>query len=127
MIRSDNTNWEFRLSTDGTLFAFYDPGNAPWFAPKTPLEEWTPNPELKGWNIPEPWMKGRFVASEKIDGFGFEWIRFLPVEVAAKEVLKIVKDWAEGEPVENEALARLVYWLGRKGYRLPEGNDDDDE
>jgi hypothetical protein len=126
VIQSNDTNWEFRLSTDGTLFAFYDPGNAPWFAPKTPLEEWAPNPKLEGWNIPEPWMKGRFVESHKIDGFGFEWIRFLPVEVTAKEVLKIVAKWAEMEPVEAEALARLVYWLGRKGYRLPEDGDDDE-
>ena len=127
MIRSDNTDWEFRLSTDGTLFAFYDPGNAPWFAPKTPLEEWTPNPELKGWSIPEPWMKGRFVGSDKIDGFGFEWIRFLPVGVAAREVLSIVKEWATvTEALDEEALGRLSYWLGRKGYRLPEEGDDDE-
>lgn len=36
--------WEFRLSPDRRLFAFYDPGNGPWF-------------------VPEPAMRGRFVES----------------------------------------------------------------
>lgn len=116
---------EFRVSTDGTLFAFYDPGNGPWFAPKTPLEEWTPNPDVEGWGIPEPWMQGRFVGSDRIDGFGFEWIRFLPVHAASREVLRAVKEWAEGEDAEDPAVGRLLARLGRKGYILPEGEDDE--
>lgn len=117
---------EFRVSTDGTLFAFYDPGNGPWFAPKAPLEEWTPNPDVEGWNIPEPWMKGRFVESHKIDGFGFEWIRFLPAPVAAREVLRVIAQWAEGEAVDSDAVGRLTRQLERKGYSLPGPGDDDD-
>lgn len=116
---------EFRVSTDGTLFAFYDPGNAPWFAAKAPLEEWTPNPRLEGWSIPEPWMKGCFVDSHKIDGFGFEWVRFLPVSTAAKEVLKAVAEWAEREDDGSEAVGRLLRRLERRGYELP-GEDDDE-
>lgn len=117
---------EFRVSTDGTLFAFYDPGNAPWFAPKPPLEEWTPNPQTEGWSIPEPWMKGRFVGSGEIDGFGFEWVRFLPVDQAAREVLKIIAEWSDGEAPDSDAVARLALQLGRKGYRLPESGDGDE-
>jgi len=116
---------EFRVSVDGTLFAFYDPGNGPWFAPKPPLEEWTPNPDFEGWGVPEPWMKGRFVGSDKIDGFGFEWIRFLPVHLAAREVLRLVADWAEGEDGGDPAVGRLLHQLERKGYKLPEGDDDE--
>jgi hypothetical protein len=127
MPRAEDTSWEFRLSTDGTLFAFYDPGNGPWFVPKTPLEEWKPDPRLKGWNNPQPWMKGRFVESSRIDGFGFEWIRFLPAPVAAREVLKVVAEWADGEPSDSEAVARLAFQLGRKGYRIPAPGEEDDE
>ena len=119
MPRAEDTAWEFRLSTDGTLFAFYDPGNGPWFVPKTPLEEWQPNPRLEGWSIPNPSMKGRFVSSSDIDGFGFEWIRFLPAPVAAREVLRLVADWADGEPADSDAVGRLLRQLERKGYRLP--------
>lgn len=116
---------EFRVSTDGTLFAFYDPGNGPWFAPKAPLEEWTPDPKTEGWGIPEPWMQGRFVGSDKIDGFGFEWVRFLPAHLAAREVLVILKDFIERNPISDEALDRLTRQLDHKGYRLPEGDDDE--
>ena len=117
---------EFRVSTDGTLFAFYDPGNGPWFAPKPPLDEWVPNPDVEGWGIPEPWMKGRFVGSEKIDGFGFEWIRFLPVHLAAREVLKVVAEWSQDESADDPAVTRLLHQLSRKGYQLPGPGEDDE-
>lgn len=123
MESANSTSWEFRLSTDGTLFAFYDPGNGPWFAPKTPLEEWSPNPDLEGWGIPNPSMKGRFVESSQIDGFGFEWIRFLPASVAAREVLEQVALWAEREGRDSEAVGRLLRRLERHGYELPGGDD----
>jgi hypothetical protein len=125
MPRAEDTGWEFRLSTDGTLFAFYDPGNGPWFAPKPPMEEWTPDPRLEGWGIPKPWMKGRFVSSSDIDGFGFEWIRFLPAPIAAREVLRVVSEWAQGEPDGSDAVGRLLGQLERKGYRLPSGGEGD--
>lgn len=123
---AENTGWEFRLSTDGTLFAFYDPGNGPWFAPKTPLEEWKPDPRLEGWSIPNPSMKGRFIGSHNIDGFGFQWIRFLPAPVAAREVLKAVAEWADGEGRDSDAVGRLVRRLERRGYALPNSGDGDE-
>jgi hypothetical protein len=49
--------WEFRLSPDRRLFAFYDPGNGPWF-------------------VPEPAMRGRFVDSADMDRLG--WYRYVP-------------------------------------------------
>ena len=49
--------WEFRLSPDRRLFAFYDPGNGPWF-------------------VPEPAMRGRFVDSPDMDLLG--WYRYVP-------------------------------------------------
>ncbi|MFH8805265.1 hypothetical protein ACH4F6_37945 [Streptomyces sp. NPDC017936] len=49
--------WEFRLSHDRRLFAFYDPGNGPWF-------------------VPEPAMRGRFVDSADMDALG--WYRYVP-------------------------------------------------
>lgn len=126
MPRAEDTQWEFRLSTDGTLFTFYDPGNGPWFAPKPPLKEWEPSPRLEGWSVPDPWMKGRFIDSSNIDGFGFEWIRFLPASVAAREVLKVISQWAEGEPGGSDAVGRLISQLNRRGYQLPvEGEEDD--
>lgn len=127
MPRAEDTGWEFRLSTDGTLFAFYDPGNGPWFVPKGPLEEWKPDSRLEGWSIPKPWMEGRFVDSSNIDGFGFEWIRFLPAPVAAREVLKAVAEWAAGEDPDSDAVGRLLRRLERRGYELPKPGDDDDE
>jgi hypothetical protein len=50
--------WEFRLSHDRRLFAFYDPGNGPWF-------------------VPEPAMRGRFVDSADMDRLN--WDRYVPV------------------------------------------------
>jgi hypothetical protein len=116
---------EFRASTDGTLFAFYDPGNGPWFIPIDPMEKWTPEPDAEGWGIPEPWMRGRFVGFDKIDGFGFEWIRFLPSSEAAGEVLKLVKEWAEGEQQDDPSVGQLIAQLERKGFTLPEGEEDE--
>ncbi len=113
MIIPESTNWEFRLSDDGRMMAFYDPGNGPWF-------------------VPVANMQGRFYDTVSLDfmkdsdGQKVDWVRFLPSQKAALEVLKIVTKWAEMEPVEDEAMARLVYWLGRKGYRLPEEGDDDE-
>jgi hypothetical protein len=49
--------WEFRLSPDRRLFAFYDPGN-------------------RQWSVPEPAMSGRFVDSPDIDLLG--WYRYIP-------------------------------------------------
>ena len=49
--------WEFRLSHDRRLFAFYDPGNGPWF-------------------VPEPAMQGRFVDSADMDRL--DWYRYVP-------------------------------------------------
>lgn len=49
--------WEFRLSPDRRLFAFYDPGNGPWF-------------------VPEPAMRGRFVDSPDMDALN--WYRYVP-------------------------------------------------
>ncbi|MFF7949122.1 hypothetical protein [Streptomyces griseorubiginosus] len=49
--------WEFRLSPDCRQFAFYDPGNGPWF-------------------VPEANMRGRFVDSPDMDRM--EWDRFTP-------------------------------------------------
>jgi hypothetical protein len=116
---------EFRVSTDGTLFAFYDPGNGPWFVPKPPLEEWTPGVNAEGWGIPEPWMQGRFIGSDKIDGFGFEWVRFLPVHLASREVLRVVKEWVEGEGYPSPAAERLIVQLERKGYSLLWSEEDE--
>lgn len=52
-------DWEFRLSPDRRLFAFYDPGNGPWF-------------------VPEPAMRGRFVESPDMDALN--WYRYVPAE-----------------------------------------------
>jgi hypothetical protein len=49
--------WEFRLSHDRRLFAFYDPGNGPWF-------------------VPEPSMRGRFVDSADMNRL--DWYRYVP-------------------------------------------------
>lgn len=114
MIIPDRTNWEFRLSDDGRVIAFYDPGNGPWFVPVSN-------------------MQGKFYDTVSLEflkdhnGQKIDWVRFLPAPKAAKEVLKIVAEWAEGEDPENDAVARLAYQLGRKGYRLPEGDEDDDQ
>jgi len=56
--------WEFRLSPDRSLFAFYDPGNGPWF-------------------VPEPAMRGRFVDSADMDALG--WHRFVPAPGEASD------------------------------------------
>lgn len=49
--------WEFRLSHDRRLFAFYDPGNGPWF-------------------VPESSMRGRFVDSSEMNRL--DWYRYVP-------------------------------------------------
>ncbi|GGV46090.1 hypothetical protein [Streptomyces spectabilis] len=49
--------WEFRLSHDRRYFAFYDPGNGPWF-------------------VPEPSMRGRFVDSAEMNSL--DWYRYIP-------------------------------------------------
>lgn len=69
--------WEFRLSPDRRHFAFYDPGNGPWF-------------------VPNPAMQGRFVDSDKMDSLG--WQRFTPESRAADRItaLRWAADFAEG-------------------------------
>jgi hypothetical protein len=114
MIIPSRTGWEFRLSDDGRTMAFYDPGNGPWF-------------------VPVANMQGRFydgVSLESLkdhNGQKIDWVRFLPTDKAAREVLKIVAEWAEGEPADSEAVGRLAFQLGRKGYRIPESGEEDDE
>lgn len=112
MIIPDETNWEFRLSEDGYRMAFYDPGNGPWFMPVAN-------------------MQGRFYDAVSLEflkdhnGEKIDWVRFLPAPKAAREVLKIIAEWADGEPGDSDAVGRLAYQLGRKGYRLPEGGESD--
>jgi hypothetical protein len=100
MILPRATGWEFRLSDDGYTMAFYDPGNGPWFVPVVNMKD----------------HNGR-----KID-----WVRFLPTDKAAAEVLRVIAEWADGEPADSDAVARLAYQLGRKGYRIPEPGDEDE-
>lgn len=113
MIIPGETNWEFRLSDDGRTMAFYDPGNGPWF-------------------VPVANMQGRFYDQVSLEflkdhnGEKIDWVRFLPAQRAALEVLKVVTEWADGEPADSDAVGRLAYQLGRKGYRIPEGKDDDE-
>lgn len=68
--------WEFRLSPDQRHFAFYDPGNGPWF-------------------VPDPAMQGRFVESGEMDGLG--WQRYTPEPKPADRatLLRWAADFAE--------------------------------
>ena len=89
--------WEFRLSHDRRDFAFYDPGNGPWF-------------------VPVPAMQGRFVDSSDMNAR--DWYRYLPAELAAAEVLRIVAGWyasSEGRDVLIEDLAAAGYPLPDEG------------
>jgi hypothetical protein len=114
MIIPSRTRWEFRLSDDGYVMAFWDPGNEPWF-------------------VPVANMQGRFYGPVELDtmkdhnGRKIDWVRFLPTDRAAREVLQVVAEWAEGEPADSEAVGRLAFQLGRKGYRIPEPGEEDDE
>ena len=87
--------WEFRLSHDRRDFAFYDPGNGPWF-------------------VPSPAMQGRFVDSSDMNAR--DWYRYLPAEVAAAEVLRIVADWY----ASSEGRDVLIEDLAAAGYPLPD-------
>jgi hypothetical protein len=113
MILPRTTGWEFRLSDDGYTMAFYDPGNGPWF-------------------VPVANMQGRFYSPGDLDsmkdhnGRKIDWVRFLPTDKAAAEVLRVIAEWADGEPADSDAVARLAYQLGRKGYRMPEPGDEDE-
>lgn len=91
--------WEFRLSHDRRLFAFYDPGNGPWF-------------------VPEANMRGRFVDSSDMNAL--DWYRYVPAEAAAAEVLRIVSDWCT-EANENGGVdaGDLAWRLEQAGYPLP--------
>lgn len=94
--------WEFRLSHDRRDFAFYDPGNGPWF-------------------VPEPSMRGRFVDSTEMNSR--QWYRYLPASVAAAEVLRIVSDWCvEANECGGMDAGDLAFRLRQAGYELP---DDD--
>jgi hypothetical protein len=99
-------DWEFRLAEGTGVFAFYDPGNGPWF-------------------LPESSMRGQFINSGDIDGLGFDWVRFLPAQRASAEVLKVVASWRE-DHAGNEAVQDLAARLERAGYRVPqEGHEDE--
>lgn len=99
-------NWEFRLAEGTGIFAFYDPGNGPWF-------------------LPESSMRGRFVESSNINSLGLDWVRFLPVERAAAEVLKVIASWHD-DHVGDEAARDLAMRLEWAGYRIPEGGEEDE-
>ena len=92
--------WEFRLSHDRREFAFYDPGNGPWF-------------------VPVAAMQGRFVDSVDMDAR--DWYRYLPAEVAAAEVLRIVAEWVtESNDVGGVDSGDLTWRLEQAGYPLPD-------
>ena len=102
-------DWEFRLSDDRRSFAFYDPGNGPWF-------------------IPEANMRGRFVETADMDrvpdvrwGGTVKWMRFLTQEQAAAEIMKIVKETVvEANDIGGVDLNDLVTRLAEAGYEFSE-------
>jgi hypothetical protein len=80
--------WEFRLSHDRRFFAFYDPGNGPWF-------------------VPEPNMRGRFVDSSEMNRLG--WYRYVPEQQPATDRAALRDRIAE-------ALATADGWTWADGF-----------
>lgn len=80
--------WEFRLSHDRRLFAFYDPGNGPWF-------------------VPESSMRGRFVDSADMNRL--DWYRYVPAPDdtdhvgAAADILRRTADLVDSEDLPQTA------------------------